>query len=165
MRKTFLTFNSLLILFIVFSNQVCKSTNNKKVEKTAVKPSEKVVEKTIEDFSQVEVLVSDFSKKISGYLPDMKVPSSFNEADYEKLLKDNYPDKNKLKTVFNNYKVIAKALNDRYFTVALCSKDGAHKKIEDYNCTLSRVDYRYWDKSENQQPPCNFEADWKSICH
>jgi len=137
---------------LIFLNQTCRS------------PEEKKIEKILIDYSQVEVLVSDFSKKITGYLPDMKVPASFNEVQYEKLLKENYPNQEKVSSFFTNHKVKVKAVNEKYFSVIVCSRDGIHKKIEDLNCTLGKVDYRYWDQNEQQQPKCVFEITPEKIC-
>ena len=71
------------------------------------------------------------------------------------------PDREKVEKIKEEYRLKARAVSPGY-SVVLCDRDSGNKLLEDFSCTLSKVDIQYWDKDENVA--CDFEDDWRKYC-
>jgi len=113
-------------------------------------------------FSALEVTLSDMSKKITGYYGEQgqPIPPEFDEKVFITLLEKIYPDQEKVEEI-KEYRIMAKAAG-LYYSVVLCDRGSGAKRMEDFSCTLSKVDIRYWDK--NGTVACEFEGDWRKYC-
>ena len=114
---------------------------------------------TIKKYAKTEVILSDISKKITGYYYLTGIPSDFNGKQFIEFLDKHYPDKAAVELI-ESYKIHARAIGNGY-SVMLCDQNG-RKIMEDFSCTLDKVDVRYWDKEEFH--PCQFEDNWQQFC-
>ncbi|MBI5575980.1 MAG: hypothetical protein HY896_06400 [Deltaproteobacteria bacterium] len=123
----------------------------------------KTEEDKIREYSALEITLSDMSKKIIAYYgKDGKtVPPEFDEKEFFAVLEKVYPDKGKVENIKENYKTRAHAIDVDY-SVVLCERETGNKLMEDFSCTLNKVDIRYWDKTIFNA--CEFEQEWKSYC-
>lgn len=113
------------------------------------------------EFQPIETLLADFSKKITGYYgkQGQDIPPDFDEDKFIAILKEKYPDQEKVKIV-EKYVIKARAVG-RFYSVMLC--DVSSKKImEDLSCDMAKVEIRLWDKDTAY--PCEFEVKWESLC-
>ena len=115
----------------------------------------------VSKYSRVEIVLSDVSKKITGFYYGQGIPENFNEMDFIDFLNNNYPDKSGAELIKKGDKIKARALGKGY-SVMLCDEKTDKKLLEDFNCTLSKVDVRYWDKEEFQK--CAFEENSEKYC-
>jgi hypothetical protein len=119
-----------------------------------------------EKYSQVEIILSDFSKKITSYYDrkNQSIPANFDEKEFIRILEENYPNQGKVTLIKKNYKIKARSVNNGY-SVVLCDPDTNNKLMEDIadpRCSLSRVEIRFWDKEGTY--PCIFEENWLQYC-
>jgi hypothetical protein len=123
----------------------------------------KTEEDKIREYSALEITLSDMSKKIIAYYgkEGKTVPPEFDEKEFFAVLEKVYPDKGKAENIKENYKTRAHAIDVDY-SVVLCDRETGNKLLEDFSCTLSKVDIRYWDK--NMFNACEFEQEWRSYC-
>jgi hypothetical protein len=117
----------------------------------------------ITEFSSLEITLSDMSKKITAYYgkQGMTVPQDFNENEFIGVLEKIYPDKEKVEKIKDTYRIKARAINGDY-SVVLCDQGTGNKLMEDFSCTLNKVDIRYWDK--DTATACEFEPEWQKYC-
>src|SRR5574340_381234 len=101
-------------------------------------------------YSRVEIVLSDVSKKITGYYYEKGIPADFDEKQFIDFLDKKYPDKAGIELIKKDNKVKARAIGKGY-SVMLCEEKTDKKILEDFSCTLSKVDVRYWDKAEFHQ--------------
>lgn len=115
------------------------------------------------NYSQIEILLADFSKKITAYYTNQNqpIPTNFDENEFIKTIEKIYPDKNKIELIKNKYKIKARAIGQDY-SIVLCNTDTNSKLMEDFSCTLNKVDIRYWDKEGRHF--CEFEEKWQKYC-
>jgi hypothetical protein len=123
-------------------------------------------EEKLKEYSQVEIIMSDFSKKITSYYERTKqpVPDNFNEQEFIRILEETYPDQGKVILIKENYIMKARSVNNGY-SVVLCAPETNNKLMEDIadpRCSLSRVEIRFWDKEGVY--PCRFEENWMQYC-
>ncbi len=115
------------------------------------------------EYSKIEIILSDFSKKIIAHYErqNMPIPKDFNEKQFIEVLEKVYPDQTKVELIKKNFKIKAHSIDNNY-SVILCDPDTGNKLMEDLSCTLNKVDIRLWDKEGFQ--PCNFEENWQVCC-
>lgn len=115
------------------------------------------------ELSKVEVLLTDFSKKIVAYYERRGgvVPGDFDESQFFQILQDAYPDSDKVEFVRKNFIARARSLDDGY-SVMLCDIRSNQKIMEDFSCNMSKVELRLWNGGEVKG--CAFEPDWKPLC-
>jgi len=123
----------------------------------------KADEEKVKQFSSLEITLSDMSKKVIAYYDRQgkTVPSDFDEKQLIEVLEKIYPDMEKVEMIRDGYRIKARAVDNDY-SVVLCDQESGKKLLEDFSCTLNKVDVRYWDK--NTPTECEFETDWKRIC-
>src|SRR4030042_4614208 len=119
-------------------------------------------EKRAEEYSQVEIILSDFSKKVTSYYDrkNQSIPANFDEKEFIRILGETYPDQSRVTLIQKNYTIKARPVNNGY-SVVLCDLATNNKLIEDIadpRCSLSKVEIRLWDKDGFY--PCNFEENW-----
>lgn len=117
----------------------------------------------LKEYSSLEITLSDMSKKITAYYGKQgkTVPPEFDENEFIGLLAKIYPDKEKVEKIEHNYRIRARAIDGDY-SVVLCDRETGNKLLEDFSCTLNKVDIRYWDR--DVVVPCEFESDWRRYC-
>lgn len=121
-------------------------------------------DKTESYYSDVELLMANFSMQITSYYAKNSqgvVPDSFDGDEFVKMLQNIYPEKSKVELIKNNFKIKAKSLG-KYYSVVLCDPSTNKKILEDFSCTLTRVDIRYWDKPDDYS--CDFDINYKKYC-
>jgi len=113
--------------------------------------------------SKIEILLSDFSKKITAYYAkqNILIPMDFDEKQFFEILKKVYPDQAKVESIKKDFKVKAHSIDNNY-SVVLCEPDTNNKLMEDLSCTLNKVDIRFWDKKGTYS--CTFEENWEVYC-
>jgi hypothetical protein len=147
-NKLTLTFLAFLVII-----QGCASTGSKPV----------IDEDKIRKYSQVEILLSDFSKKITAYFEKqgLSIPKDFDEQRFLEVLRQTYPDQSKVDSIRENFKIKVRPLDTGY-SVMLCDPATDNKIMEDFSCHLKNVEVRIWDKDGNY--PCKFEDSWQGYC-
>ena len=123
-------------------------------------------EEKTEKYSQIEIILSDFSKKITAYYDrkNQSIPANFDEKEFIRILGETYPDQSRVTLIQKNYTIKARPVNNGY-SVVLCDLATNNKLIEDIadpRCSLSKVEIRLWDKDGFY--PCNFEENWLRYC-
>ncbi len=115
------------------------------------------------EYSKIEIILSDFSKKITAYYAknNVLIPKDFDEKQFIEVLENVYPDKSKVELIKKNFKIKAHSI-DNIYSVILCNPDTGNKLMEDLSCTLSKVDIRFWDKEDTY--PCTSEENWEVYC-
>ncbi len=115
------------------------------------------------EYSKIEIILSDFSKKITAHYAkhNMLIPKDFDEKQFIEVLKKVYPDQAKVELIKKDFKIKAHSIDNDY-SVVLCSPDTGNKLLEDFSCTLNKVDIRFWDKEGTY--PCTFEENWEVYC-
>lgn len=121
------------------------------------------IERQKETYSPLEVTLIDMSKKITSYYArqEKMVPPGFDGSEFIAVLDQIYPDKKKVDLIKTNYRVEAREVGGDY-SVVLCDPESGRKLLEDFGCTLTRVDVRYWDKEALVS--CEFEKDLTQFC-
>ena len=116
-----------------------------------------------DDYSNTEINLSQFSKKLTHYYASRNetIPKDFNEKIFFIILEDIYPDKDAVKSIKNTFKVKARSLGN-YYSVMLCNPDNGRKLMEDFSCSIKKVDVSYWNGKEVHS--CEFEQDWQRYC-
>jgi hypothetical protein len=120
-------------------------------------------EDKVRAYSKTEILLSDFSKKITAYYEKqgLSIPTDFDEKMFIEVLKKTYPDQSKVEFIRDSYKIRAHSIENEY-SVMLCDSITDKKLMEDFSCDLSNVEIRYWDKEDFH--PCKLEEDWRNYC-
>jgi hypothetical protein len=120
-------------------------------------------ENKIREYSKIETILSDFSKKIVAYYGKQKmtIPRDFDEKRFIEVLEKAYPDQTKVKLIRQSFKIKARSIDNSY-SVVLCSPETDSKLMEDFSCTLNKVDIRFWDKEGAYS--CTFEENWGVYC-
>lgn len=115
------------------------------------------------EYSKIEIMLSDFSKKITAYYAkqNISIPKDFDEKQFFEILQIVYPDQTKVELIKKNFKIKAYS-KDNIYSVVLCDPDRENKLMEDLSCTLNKVDLRFWDKDGAYS--CTFEEDWERYC-
>lgn len=116
-----------------------------------------------QEYSKIEIILSDFSKKIIAYYEkqNMPIPGDFDEKQFIEVLENAYPDQTKVELIKRDFKIKARSIDNDY-SVVLCNLDTGDKLMEDLSCTLNKVDIRFWDKEGTY--PCTFEDNWEVLC-
>ena len=145
----------LLLLIVILSFSGCFSCSQHSAKEEA----------TIE-YSKVEIDLSDFSKKITGFYMGKgeSVPDNFDEKRFFEILHEVYPDQAKVEFITKSFTVKAHHIENGY-SVMLCDQKTSNKIMEDAaspKCGLSRVEVRYWE--DRKKMPCVFETDWAQYC-
>lgn len=114
-------------------------------------------------YSKIEIILSDFSKKITAYYErqNMLIPKDFDEKQFIEVLEKIYPDKTKVEIIKRDFKIKARSTDDNY-SVVLCDPDTGSKLMEDLSCHTTHVEIRFWDKEGTY--PCTFEENWEAYC-
>lgn len=115
------------------------------------------------EYSKIEIILSDFSKKITAHYAkqNMPIPKDFDEKQFIEVLEKVYPDQNKVELIKKNFKIKAHSMDDTY-SVVLCEPDTGSKLMEDLSCHTTHVEIRFWDKEGTH--PCTFEENWEAYC-
>lgn len=115
------------------------------------------------EYSKIEIILSDFSKKITAHYAkhNMSIPKDFDEKQFIEVLEKVYPDQTKVDLIKRDFKIKARSL-DNIYSVILCNPDTDNKLLEDLSCHTTHVEIRFWDKEGFQ--PCTFEENWKVHC-
>lgn len=115
------------------------------------------------EYSKIEILLSDFSKKITAHYAkqNLFIPKDFDEKQFIEVLEKTYPDQSKVELIKKNFKIKAHSV-DNIYSVILCNPDTDNKLMEDLSCTLNKVDIRFWDKEGTH--PCIFEENSELYC-
>lgn len=139
----------LLVAFLFFygCSHIC-TKNDKEKEK---------------ECSKIEIILSDFSKKITAYYAkqNMSIPTDFNEKQFIEVLEKVYPDQAKVQLIKKDFKIKARSV-DNIYSVILCNPDTDNKLMEDLSCHTTHVEIRFWDKEGTY--PCTFEENWEVHC-
>jgi hypothetical protein len=125
--------------------------------------SSKTTEEKDREYSAAAVTLSDLSMKIVAYYEskDVAVPGDFDVDKFFALLENIYPDKNRVKSIKNNYHVSVRPIDGGY-SVMLCDPTTDRKIMEAFSCHVNRVDVRSWQS--DVATPCTFEDNWQSHC-
>ena len=120
-------------------------------------------EEKAQKYSKLEIILSDFSKKIIAYYErqNIPIPKDFNEKQFIEVLEEVYPDKTKVELIKKDFKVKAHSIDNNY-SVVLCDPDTGSKLMEDLSCHTTHVEIRFWDKEGIY--PCIFEENWQMYC-
>jgi uncharacterized protein YrzB (UPF0473 family) len=120
-------------------------------------------EEKAQEYSKIEIILSDFSKKIIAHYErqNIPIPKDFNEKQFIEVLEEVYPDKTKVELIKKDFKVKAHSLDNNY-SVVLCDPDTGSKLMEDLSCHTTHVEIRFWDKEGIY--PCIFEENWQIYC-
>lgn len=139
----------LLVVFLFFNG--CSYTYAKDDEDKA------------KEYSKIEIILSDFSKKIVAFYEkqNMLIPKDFDEKQFIEVLEKVYPDQSKVDLIKKNFKIKAKAIDNNY-SVILCDPDTDSKLMEDLSCHTTYVEIRFWDKEGAYS--CAFEENWEAYC-
>ena len=123
----------------------------------------KDAEDKAKEYSKIEIILSDFSKKITAYYErqNREIPKDFNEKQFIEVLEKVYPDQAKVELIKKDFKIKARSV-DNIYSVILCNPDTDNKLMEDLSCTLNKVDIRFWDKEGTH--PCIFEENSELYC-
>lgn len=115
------------------------------------------------EYSRIEIILSDFSKKITAYYErqNREIPKDFNEKQFIEVLEKVYPDQTKVKLIKKDFKIKAHSIDNNY-SVVLCDPDTDRKLMEDLSCHTTHVELRFWDKEGTY--PCTFEENWEVHC-
>ena len=123
----------------------------------------KPTEEEARAYSAAAVTLSDFSMEIVAHYQSTRtsVPEDFDAGKFFAVLEDIYRDKARIRSIKDNYHVSVRPLDGGY-SVMLCDPRTERKIMEDFSCTLTKVDVMSW---ESDVPvPCVFENDWKKYC-
>lgn len=120
-------------------------------------------EEKAKEYSKIEIILSDFSKKIIAHYErqNIPIPKDFNEKQFIEVLEEVYPDKTKVELIKKDFKVKAHSIDNNY-SVVLCDPDTGSKLMEDLSCHTTHVEIRFWDKEGIY--PCIFEENWQMYC-
>jgi hypothetical protein len=120
-------------------------------------------EEKTQEYSKLEIILSDFSKKIIAYYErqNIPIPKDFNEKQFIEVLEEVYPDQTKVELIKKDFKIRARSLDNNY-SVVLCDPDTGSKLMEDLSCHTTHVEIRFWDKEGAY--PCTFEENWEAYC-
>ena len=120
-------------------------------------------EDTERKYSKIEIILSDFSKKITAYYAknNVLIPKDFDEKQFIEVLEKVYPDQNKVELIKKNFKIKAHSIDNNY-SVVLCDPDTGNKLMEDLSCHITHVEIRFWDKKGTYH--CTFEENWGVYC-
>jgi hypothetical protein len=120
-------------------------------------------EEKTQEYSKLEIILSDFSKKIIAYYErqNIPIPKDFNEKQFIEVLEEVYPDQTKVELIKKDFKIRAHSLDNNY-SVVLCDPDTGSKLMEDLSCHTTHVEIRFWDKEGAY--PCTFEENWEVYC-
>ena len=115
------------------------------------------------EYSKVEIILSDFSKKIAAYYEkqNVPIPKNFDERQFFEVLEKVYPDQTKVELIKKDFRITARPIDNNY-SVVLCDPDTGNKLMEDLSCHLTHVEVRFWDKEGTH--PCIFEENWEAYC-
>jgi len=115
------------------------------------------------EYSKIEIMLSDFSKKITAHYAkqNIPIPKDFDEKQFIEVLEKVYPDQTKVELIKKDFKIKAHSINNNY-SVVLCDPDTGSKLMEDLSCHTTHVEIRFWDKEGTH--PCTFEEDWEAYC-
>jgi len=115
------------------------------------------------EYSKIEIILSDFSKKITAYYAkqNMSIPTDFDEKQFIEILEKVYPDQAKVELIKKDFKIKARSIDNNY-SVVLCDPDTGRKLMEDLSCHTTHVEIRAWDKEGTY--PCTFEENWEVHC-
>ena len=115
------------------------------------------------EYSKIEIILSDFSKKIIAYYErqNIPIPKDFNEKQFIEVLEKVYPDQTKVELIKKDFKIRAHSLDNNY-SVVLCDPITDSKLMEDLSCHTTHVEIRLWDKEGIY--PCTFEENWEAYC-
>lgn len=116
-----------------------------------------------QEYSATAVTLSDFSMQITAYYEaqNLSIPKDFDAKQFFEAL-TKYPDQSRVKHIKNNYKVLVRPLDGKFYSVMLCDPRTDQKIMEDLSCHLNRVEIRSWENGVGA--PCNFENNWKPFC-
>jgi hypothetical protein len=125
--------------------------------------SSKTTEEEARAYSAATVTLSDFSMKIVAYYQSnsMPIPGDFDSDRFFALLRDVYPDKDRVESIKGNYRVSVRPLDGGY-SVILCDPKSDRKIMEDFSCHVNRVELRSWESDAVTR--CTFEDNWRSYC-
>ncbi len=120
-------------------------------------------EEKAQEYSKLEIILSDFSKKIIAYYErqNIPIPKDFNEKQFIEVLEEVYPDQTKVELIKKDFKIRAHSIDNNY-SVVLCAPDTGSKLMEDLSCHTAHVEIRFWDKEGTY--PCTFEENWEAYC-
>jgi hypothetical protein len=115
------------------------------------------------EYSKIEIILSDFSKKVTAYYDkqDMSIPKDFDEKQFIEVLEKVYPDQDRVELIKKDFKIKARSIDNNY-SVVLCDPDTDNKLMEDLSCHTTHVEIRFWDKEDVN--PCTFEENWEVYC-
>ena len=117
----------------------------------------------VREYSKIEIILSDFSKKITAYYEkqSISIPKDFDEKQFIEVLEKAYPNQSKVELIKKDFKIKAHSIDNNY-SVVLCDPDTGSKLMEDLSCHTTHVEIRFWDKEGNY--PCIFEENWEIYC-
>lgn len=120
-------------------------------------------EEKAQEYSKLEIILSDFSKKIIAYYErqNIPIPKDFNEKQFIEVLEEVYPDQTKVELIKKDFKIRAHSIDNNY-SVVLCDPDTGSKLMEDLSYHTTHVEIRFWDKEGTY--PCTFEENWEAYC-
>lgn len=115
------------------------------------------------EYSKIEIILSDFSKKITAYYgkQNISIPKDFDEKQFIEVLEKVYPDQAKVELIKKDFKIKARPMDNNY-SVVLCEHGIGSKLMEDLSCHTTHVEIRFWDKEGTY--PCTFEENWEVYC-
>ena len=115
------------------------------------------------EYSKIEIILSDFSKKVTAYYDkqDMSIPKDFDEKQFIEVLEKVYPDQDRVELIKKDFKIKARTIDNNY-SVVLCDPDTDNKLMEDLSCHTTHVEIRFWNKEGTH--PCIFEENWEACC-
>ncbi len=115
------------------------------------------------EYSKIEIMLSDFSKKITAHYAkqNIPIPKDFDEKQFIEVLQKVYPDQAKVELIKKDFKIKAHSIDNNY-SVVLCDLDTGSKLMEDLSCHTTHVELRFWDKGGTY--PCIFEENWEAYC-
>jgi hypothetical protein len=115
------------------------------------------------EYSKIEIILSDFSKKIIAHYKrqNIPIPKDFDEKQFIEVLEKVYPDQDRVELIKKDFKIKARLIDNNY-SVVLCDPDTDNKLMEDLSCHTTHVEIRFWDKEGTY--PCTFEENWEVCC-
>lgn len=117
------------------------------------------------DYPAVEASICNTNQKVASHFLISGIPDGFNASQYklaiDEVCRTNPACLSQAHTIFDNFRVEVRKLDDDVFSVMLCDKQKNFKIMEDLSCNSLKVEIQSWKNSENIK--CEYDSNWKRV--